>query len=828
MEYIDVVTILAVVRVRGKGKFCKITLFKILLVVLIAYHSKHKNNTPKLTRQRNICTQHTVLEHSLTRTILEDMMRPLVWIFILIFLVKLNECKVDPYATLGLQRSATPEEIRQAYRMLAKRWHPDKNKASNAEQKFLEINEAYNLLSNPKRRKNYDMYGWDKEFEDDVGPMHYNSGFGPFTFPFFHYGSEQLSYYKYAVDLWNYEEQILPSSATQPFLLFIYADFVPASIEFEPSFQRIVSELEPTGYGIGTVNALHQTGLVNRLPVRSVPGLVAVVNGRAYRCALSLNEQNVLQFARSSLPSDLFTTVTDELHSIKRFRSNAIAQNHVAVLVFGKKRNVRLRMLLLAFRYRRFCSFGYVQSDGSRVDHFYIYNDASEKHEISLNVLQPMVDLNRMMEKYKLLRLPRLSSQFHYEAICPTGTQITLCVVLIVTSGAGDQRHVDALREQLLQDALPTSRVVYAYVYEDLQANFVQSIELKKSSAPLDSKSVVLIWRQNRSNLWIRLLGNIWSGSEQATNRSVERLKVEIGLALKQRQRLKGPVTLLPFRDENGPGLYKRLATNLIQAVRSFYHQVSKEEVLPIVSVFATIAIMFIFGGLLNYVVINFSSTGDGSADLNRNSVKKSVAINRLLNELRAETYFGMVRLLKPGFRTLVVLCDQESKSILLKQFGEMIWPWRQNKTLMFGYVMVEKNLNWFRRLLELTVADCNLENINARNVIGTVLALNGFRQYYSVYHPKYSASMVAGSSRSASTGQRRRRNSAFLQSMELESDCSDSSEEERRNERHLLFLKQKRTFNVDELLQGLPNWLDRLFEGSVKRFYISEWPPMK
>ncbi|KRX50519.1 DnaJ -like protein subfamily C member 16 [Trichinella murrelli] len=825
MEYIDVVIILAVVRVRGKGKFCKITLFKILLVVLIAYHSKHRNITPKLTRQRNICTPHTVLQNSLTSTILEDMMRPLVWIFILISLVKLHECKLDPYTTLGLQRSATPEEIRQAYRTLAKRWHPDKNKASNAEQKFLEINEAYNLLSNPKRRKNYDMYGWDKESEDDVGPMHYKSGFGSFSFPFFHYGSEHLSYYKYTVDLWNYEEQILPSSATQPFLLFIYADFVLASIEFEPLFERIVSELEPTGYGIGTVNAVHQTGLVNRLPVRSVPGLVAVVDGRAYRCALNLNVQNVLQFARLSLPSDLFTPITDELNSIKRFRSNAIAQNHVAVLVYGKKRNVRLRMLLLAFRFRKFCSFAYIQSDsGGKVDQFYIYNDASEKPEISFSVLQPMVDLNRMMDKYKLLRLPRLSSQFHYEAICPAGPQITLCVVLIVNSGAGDQRHVDVLREHLLQDALPTSRVVYAYVYEDLQANFVHSIELKKSPAPSDSKSVVLIWRQTRSNLWIRLLDNIWSGLEPAANRSVERLKVEIGLALKHRQRFKGPVTILPFRDENGPGLYKRLAKNLIQAVRSFYHQVSKEEVLPIVSVFATIAIMFIFGGLLNYVV----STGDNSAHSNRNSVKKSVAINRLLNELRAETYFGMVRLLKPGFRTLVVLCDQESKSVLLKQFGEMIWPWRQNKTLMFGYVMVEKNLNWFRRLLELTVADCNLENINGRNVIGTVLALNGFRQYYSIYHPKYSASMVAGSSRSSSTGQRRHRNSAFLQSMELESDCSDSSEEERRNERHLMFLKQKRTFNVDELLQGLPNWLDRLFEGSVKRFYISEWPPMK
>ena len=49
--------------------------------------------------------------------------------------------------------------FRKAYKQLAKEWHPDKNPDENAESKFVEINRAYELLSDPERRKEYDNYG---------------------------------------------------------------------------------------------------------------------------------------------------------------------------------------------------------------------------------------------------------------------------------------------------------------------------------------------------------------------------------------------------------------------------------------------------------------------------------------------------------------------------------------------------------------------------------------------------------------------------------------------------------------------------------------------
>ncbi len=76
----------------------------------------------------------------------------------------------DPYASLGVKKSATQDEIKAAYRELAKKLHPDLNPGNKqAEQQFKEVNEAYTLLSDPKKREEFDRLG-EAAFGGPGGP----------------------------------------------------------------------------------------------------------------------------------------------------------------------------------------------------------------------------------------------------------------------------------------------------------------------------------------------------------------------------------------------------------------------------------------------------------------------------------------------------------------------------------------------------------------------------------------------------------------------------------------------------------------------------------
>jgi molecular chaperone DnaJ len=66
---------------------------------------------------------------------------------------------IDYYATLGVARDATNGQIKRAFRKLAQQWHPDVNKDSAAAERFKEINEAYQVLSDPERKQRYDLFG---------------------------------------------------------------------------------------------------------------------------------------------------------------------------------------------------------------------------------------------------------------------------------------------------------------------------------------------------------------------------------------------------------------------------------------------------------------------------------------------------------------------------------------------------------------------------------------------------------------------------------------------------------------------------------------------
>ncbi|MBU0616714.1 MAG: molecular chaperone DnaJ [Planctomycetes bacterium] len=67
--------------------------------------------------------------------------------------------KRDYYEVLGLERNAAPDQVKRAFRQAALKYHPDRNKEAGAEQRFKEVSEAYEVLSDPEKRNRYDRYG---------------------------------------------------------------------------------------------------------------------------------------------------------------------------------------------------------------------------------------------------------------------------------------------------------------------------------------------------------------------------------------------------------------------------------------------------------------------------------------------------------------------------------------------------------------------------------------------------------------------------------------------------------------------------------------------
>nr|XP_023906130.1 dnaJ protein ERDJ3A [Quercus suber]POF18948.1 dnaj protein erdj3a [Quercus suber] len=106
----------------------------------------------------------------------------LTLLLVSLFVLTLEAKTKDLYKVLGVEKTASQREIQKAFHKLSLQYHPDKNKNKGAQEKFAEINNAYDILSDEEKRKNYDMYGDEKASPRfDAGYSQDNDGYTYFT-----------------------------------------------------------------------------------------------------------------------------------------------------------------------------------------------------------------------------------------------------------------------------------------------------------------------------------------------------------------------------------------------------------------------------------------------------------------------------------------------------------------------------------------------------------------------------------------------------------------------------------------------------------------------
>ncbi|XP_066140004.1 dnaJ homolog subfamily C member 16 [Euwallacea fornicatus] len=746
-----------------------------------------------------------------------------------LFLCVLGELG-NPYTILGVHPRASQQEIRRAYIQLAKEWHPDKSKSPQAEERFVEIKQAYELLSDTERRSLYDKKGITEDgfhkrpvrqafftqnpFDDMFGPQGAHFNFQENDITFFH---------KLSISTRHYDNVILPRSEKNPYLLFFYTDWCFSCLLSAPHCRKLSENLGPLGIDFVTVHSAREPNLSRRLNVPSVPSLVFLIDGRSYIYKEGIsNIPKIIEFMKSKFPYKLVSKVGEE--NLNEFL-NGWTDNRVRGLILPHKINIRLRYLVTAFHFRNRVAFGMAETDTihskykvpADMDTVLIFNENISFPVASVTMKDiPSSTLHNIISSNQYLALPRLSSQGVLDELCPCAwnkPKMKICVALVTDDSTIHDPHRQTFRQYAKDFPYSGEKVRFAYMYHKRQATFINA--LKQDGEYVEPLlRIVVFWRLDTSRIKYEWAPIKWElDSLTNLNNSHEKLAETILRLLKSTESFPYEAYVTDLFDEHAVSLLKRIFLRISQFVDYLYDNLDKKQVLPVLSIIGTISFILSIGYFMAHLVEKEEKTikqmkANLESGNNNNNTNPPYQPELKLHELRSEKYNGLVRLLKPGCRTILLILDMQSRQQLVPPFHRAVWPYRKNKTLNFAFMYIERGLSWYKELLQLSLFEERNLNINPRNCVGTVLSLNGHRKYFCMFHAKHTESKQKQMKVGIKTNQKDCESGAFIG---FNSEDSESESEE--------ILLQK------NLLDDLSIWLDRLFEGTTQRYHINYWP---
>ena len=635
----------------------------------------------------------------------------------------------DPYRILGVSRSASITEIKNVYKELVRKWHPDKNNDPEAENKFIEINQAYELLSDPERREEFDNFGTTADtpnfrkrhdyttfrrfdfdpFEsffasDSASPGGFPSGGGSSKGKF-HYqfdSSQGNLFRKQSITTKAYENRVIPDSFTRPHLILFYGDLCLPCFHAEPVWQKIMNDLEPLGVQFNIIHSQHESSLARRIGVTSLPYVIGVADGivKHYKDN-QLNLVKGIEFIRRLLPRGMIVTVDDS--NYLDFLKGYTLDNRVRVIFANNDRVIRLRYLLLAFKFKERIaaahmsltpdsaateSFTTKYAVDRKMDSMLIFNEDISRPVSSMSAVDLKTQImNDVLEANQFLQLPRLSSQGLFDQLCPPESIRTrrLCIVLVTNNIPSHEVHREAMREFMREHLpnLPRDRYRFMYVFEEKQKDFVKALSVGFGSPEVSVLHVIVFWRRETDRVFFEWLPREWDASnDESLNQSQSDLLDLLTRLSKNLDVFTHDVRFPALIDEQAHGFIGKIVKRILVMTDGMTENISQKEILPVVSVGLSLGFILLIGYIMQYLVkmeeesIQERYRRLGRAPPGAPAPKPEPKLN--IHELRGETYNGLIRLLKPGCRTLVLLVDKSSKPKLLTKFYRCVYPYRK------------------------------------------------------------------------------------------------------------------------------------------------------
>nr|XP_026694432.1 dnaJ homolog subfamily C member 16-like [Ciona intestinalis] len=421
----------------------------------------------------------------------------------------------DPYAILNVGKSAKLSEIRKSYKQLVKEWHPDKNSSPNAQEKFIEVQQAYEILSNEEKRQQFDEHGHTNEATQQWTQPR-NTRFSDFFREDFYFNFEQDGSSTRSISTYQFYHKVLPDSDHTPQIIYVYSTFCGQCIVIlRSSWEKAAVDLEKLGLGVGTIDTTFTTRVAASLGVSRIPTTVVIYNGRYAYYKGIISYQNLKNFVKDQLPSHLVKTLTPE--NVDQFLGGVKQDDRPRAVLFTSQPSPTLLYTLMALKHQKYIEFGFVSFSPTTktiADRFgvkgqgptlLIFKENQTKPSVMLQSSEmPRGAVNEILSSHHFMTIPRVTSQSIFDELCPPPSgqsfHIHICAIYCTGANPGKSDKILENLRRLVTVAMETEDQLsdwlkFVYVLSDKQPTFVRS--LSGADEVPEEPEIYLTWRRS-------------------------------------------------------------------------------------------------------------------------------------------------------------------------------------------------------------------------------------------------------------------------------------------------------------------------------------------